>query len=144
MFKLIKSNDIQVRHRPNTISLNFTNIIEVYSHAMVRLPISQYRFRYASHCLNQCSPSSLTHICDTRGKWVNRVTELPRIKCNYITWTSVHEFQHVRVHSYLRFNLITVVSIQITRKFNDVLFSEVLNKLRMQYSDEKLCWLKQN
>ena len=42
---------------------------------------SAYWFRIVacsvpSHYLNQCCPSSLTHICGTRGRWVNTVKEL--------------------------------------------------------------------
>ena len=44
----------------------------------VQLTISQRWFRWwlgadqaTSHYLNQCWPSSLTHICSTRGRWVN-------------------------------------------------------------------------
>ena len=44
----------------------------------VQLTISQHLFRQClgagqatSHCLNQCWPSSPTHICGTRGKRVN-------------------------------------------------------------------------
>ena len=43
----------------------------------VKLTISQHWFRWwlgakqsTSHYLNQCWPSSLTHICGTRGRWV--------------------------------------------------------------------------
>ena len=44
----------------------------------VQLTISQHWFRQwlgaeqaTSHCLSQYLPSSLTHICSTRGRWVN-------------------------------------------------------------------------
>ena len=45
---------------------------------LVQLIVGQYWFRWwlgaeqaTSHYLNQHWPSSLTHICDTRGRWVN-------------------------------------------------------------------------
>ena len=45
----------------------------------VQLTIFQHRFRWwlgadqvTGHCLNQCWPISLTHICGIRGKWVKR------------------------------------------------------------------------
>ena len=58
----------------------------------VQLAINQHCFSYwlvacsvPSHYLNQCCPSSMTHICGTRGRWVNfRITtacaaSLPRL-----------------------------------------------------------------
>ena len=72
----------------------------------VQLTISQHWFRKwlgaeqaTSHYLNQCWPSSLTHICGTRGRWLkigsNYISE-PDIKTNinnFIKWIcpSVHK-----------------------------------------------------
>ena len=49
----------------------------------VQLTIFQHWFRWwlgadqaTSHYLNQCWPDSLTHICDTRGRWINCKSDL--------------------------------------------------------------------
>ena len=48
----------------------------------VKLTINQHWFRWwlgteqvISHYLNQCWPNSWTHICNTRGRWVERVSD---------------------------------------------------------------------
>ena len=52
----------------------------------VQLTISQYWFskrlcveQATSHYLNQCWPDSLTHICGTRGRWVNWLVSQPHV-----------------------------------------------------------------
>ena len=53
---------------------------------MVQLTISQHSFRWwhgakqaTSHYLHQCGPSSLTHICSTRRRWVKwRISRIIR------------------------------------------------------------------
>ena len=44
----------------------------------VLVQVMAWRRQATSHYLNQCWPSFLTHICGTRGRWVNHGDAMPR------------------------------------------------------------------